>query len=141
MRKINKIIIHCTAGNINNTARDIVYFHTGPKSKGCKGWKAPGYHFFIDKNGNVTQIWPLEKISNGVIGHNADSINIVYAGGVDQKDFKTPMDTRTPAQKATLVKLLKELRPQFPDAKIYGHRDFAAKPCPCFDAKEEYKDI
>lgn len=141
MRTINKIIVHCTAGNINNSAQDIVWFHTGPKSKGCKGWSAPGYHFFIDKDGNITQIWPLEKISNGVVGHNRDSINIVYAGGVDQDTFKIPMDTRTHAQKVALVKLLKSLRKIYPSAKIYGHRDFAAKPCPCFDAKTEYKDI
>ena len=37
--------------------------------------------------------------------------------------------------------LLKELKQRYPVAKIYGHRDFARKACPSFDAKEEYKNI
>ena len=52
-----------------------------------------------------------------------------------------PKDTRTAAQKAALLKLLKELKQRYPIAKIYGHRDFARKACPSFDAKEEYKNI
>lgn len=87
MRKINKIIVHCSAGNINNTAADIVRFHTGPVSKGGRGWKSPGYHFFIEKDGTVVQLVPVEKISNGVVGHNSDSINVCYAGGVDQESW------------------------------------------------------
>lgn len=136
MRTINKLIVHCTAGNMNNSAQDIVNYHM----KVLK-WSRPGYHFFIDKDGNVNQLIPLDRISNGVKGHNADSINIVYAGGVDQETFKIPMDTRTPAQKVALRKLLTNLRSQFPRAKIYGHRDFANKSCPSFDAKTEYADI
>ena len=50
-------------------------------------------------------------------------------------------DTRTPAQKAALLKLLKELKRKYPNAKIYGHRDFANKPCPSFDAKTEYSSL
>ena len=37
-----------------------------------------------------------------------------------------------------LVDLLKE---RFPKAMIYGHRDFARKACPCFDAAKEYAFI
>lgn len=140
MRSINKIIVHCSAGSINTKAADIVYFHTGPKAKGCNGWKTPGYHFFIEKDGNVVQLVPVEKISNGVVGHNSDSINVCYAGGVDQQTFKIPMDTRTPEQKAALLALLKKLKAQF-QCPIYGHRDFATKACPSFDAKSEYKDL
>ena len=37
--------------------------------------------------------------------------------------------------------LLRRLREKYPNAKIYGHRDFAAKACPSFDAKREYADL
>ena len=60
-------------------------------------------------------------------------------GGCDAN--MKPKDTRTAAQKAALLKLLKELKQRYPVAKIYGHRDFARKACPSFDAKEEYKNI
>jgi N-acetylmuramoyl-L-alanine amidase len=55
--------------------------------------------------------------------------------------MKETKDTRTPAQKEALLRLLKELRAEYPAAKIYGHCDFANKACPCFDAKKEYANI
>lgn len=143
MRKINKIVVHCTAGNQSNTAKDVVHFHTGPKSRGCLGWSRPGYHYIIEADGKIVNTWPEESYSNGVKGHNADSINVCYIGGVDLSKPKPwpPIDNRTPAQKESLLKLLRLLKSKYPTATIYGHRDFAAKPCPCFDAKTEYKDI
>lgn len=54
-----------------------------------------------------------------------------------------PKDTRTPEQKKSLLKLLKELKKLYPNAEILGHRDFpnVKKACPSFDAKEEYKNL
>ena len=50
-------------------------------------------------------------------------------------------DTRTPAQKAALVALLRSLKADYPDAKILGHRELpnVHKDCPCFSCKE-YRD-
>ena len=50
-------------------------------------------------------------------------------------------DTRTPEQIATMLELLRLLKKIYPEAKIHGHRDFAAKACPSFDATDEYKNI
>jgi N-acetylmuramoyl-L-alanine amidase len=47
---------------------------------------------------------------------------VVYVGGC-AKDGKTPKDTRTPEQKMALAKILEELHNQFPDARLYGHRE------------------
>ena len=44
-------------------------------------------------------------------------------------------------QIAALRSLLARLKKEYPTAKIYGHRDFAAKACPSFDAKTEYSDL
>ena len=56
-------------------------------------------------------------------------------------DGKTAKDTRTPEQRKALLLLLRRLRAKYPNAKIYGHRDFAAKACPSFDATQEYADL
>ena len=56
-------------------------------------------------------------------------------------DNKSAKDTRTDAQKVALKKTLCALRTMYPKAKIHGHRDFAAKACPSFDATTEYKNI
>ena len=157
MRVINKIVIHCTAGNQRQKAKDVVYFHTGPVAKGCKGWRAPGYHYIVEADGTIVNTWPEDKISNGVKGHNANIINVCWVGGLDLTKPKPypSIDNRTPAQKASLVKLLRQLKKRYPGAQIVGHRDFSEdknhngiidpweriKDCPCFDAIPEYANL
>lgn len=142
MRKIDKIIVHCTAGNQSNTAADIVRYHTSPKSRGGNGWKVAGYHYIIEASGKIVNTVPEETVSNGCYGQNSHAINVCYVGGVDLNDRKLPpLDNRTPEQKKSLLSLLKALRKKYPEAKIYGHRDFAKKACPSFDAKTEYAGL
>ena len=141
MRKIDKIVIHCSAGSQKNTAADIVRFHTLRAPKGM-GWKTPGYHYIIEADGTIVAVVPEDQISNGVKGQNSYAINVCYIGGVDLtrkvNDQFAPLDNRTDAQKAAMVRLLQELRGHYPKARIYGHRDFAPKACPSFDARMEY---
>ena len=136
MRKITEIIIHCsdTPDGRNDKAADIDRWHK------AKGWQGIGYHYVIDLDGTIEPARDIEKAGAHCTGHNANSIGIVYIGG-RCKDTCAPKDTRTDEQKASLLLLLKYLRAKYKDAKIYGHRDFAQKACPCFDAKEEYKDL
>lgn len=156
MRQIKYIVVHCTAGSQAQKATDVVRFHTGPKDKGGLGWKAPGYHYVVEADGNVVNTWPEEKISNGVKGYNSYCINVCWVGGVElTKPSHSAIDNRTIAQKHALIALLKELKKQYPDAQIRGHRDFSddkngngvidpwerIKECPCFDAITEYSFI
>ncbi|MBQ9230749.1 MAG: N-acetylmuramoyl-L-alanine amidase [Prevotella sp.] len=73
--------------------------------------------------------------------YNAHSIGVCYEGGLDEKGH--PADTRTKAQKFTLLALLTSLKADYPEAKILGHRDlpWVKKECPCFNAQVEYKDL
>ena len=136
MRNINYIAIHCTATQPESSIASIQNYW-----KNNLGWKNPGYHYIIDRFGNVVNLLPIELVSNGVQGYNSQTINISYVGGIDKSG--KPKDTRTEAQKQTILKLLKELRVKFPKAKIQGHRDFpnVKKACPSFDAKKEYSLI
>jgi N-acetylmuramoyl-L-alanine amidase len=128
MRTINNIVLHCTATPQTTTIQSIQRHW-----KEVNGWKSPGYHYIILPNGQAFNLQPIEKPSNGVAGHNADSIHISYIGGVD-KNMKA-IDNRTDAQKQTQIRLIKELKAKFPNAKVLGHRDFAGvtKSCPSFD--------
>lgn len=149
MRKINRIFIHCSAG-----FGGVSSMRSHWKSM---GWKNDGYHIVINLDGSIEYLNDFSVITNGVKGFNSKSIHICYVGGV-QKDSKgvwKGFDTRTPEQKESLLKVLKELRPCYPDAEILGHRDASPdmngngiiesfewiRECPSFDAKNEYKNI
>lgn len=128
--------MHCTATAQTATVENIQKYW-----REHLGWQMPGYHFIIKPNGEIVHLLDIEKVSNGVKGFNSETINISYIGGVDAKN--NPKDTRTDAQKASLLKLLKELKIKFTKAVIQGHKDFpkVKKACPSFDAKTEYKNI
>lgn len=136
MRNIKYIVIHCTATQPNVSTSSILNYW-----KNVLKWKSVGYHRLIDADGTITELSDYDKSTNGVKGHNFESINFSYKGGVDEKG--NPKDTRTPEQKESLLKLIKEARKIYPKAIIQGHRDFpkVAKACPSFDAKNEYKNL
>ena len=136
MRNIDKIIIHCSATpeGKNFTVKQIDACHRQ------RGFNGIGYHFVIYLDGSIHVGRALAKAGAHCKGYNAHSIGVCYIGGV-AADGKTPKDTRTDAQKESLVKLITELRQQFPNASVHGHREFANKACPCFDARKEYKDL
>lgn len=136
MRKINEIIVHCAATpeGKNFKAADIDRWHRERKMK------CIGYHYVVDLDGTVEPGRPESEIGAHCLGHNQNSIGVCYVGGL-AADGKTPKDTRTAVQKEALFALLKKLRAKYPKASIHGHRDFAAKACPSFDATREYKNI
>lgn len=136
MRKITKLIVHCTATpeGRDATVADVNKWHKD------KGYDMIGYHYLIDLKGNILKGRNEEQIGAHTIGSNFDSIGIAYVGGMD-KEMKKAKDTRTVEQKNSLLLLLKELKQKYPLSQIYGHRNFAKKDCPSFDAKKEYKDL
>ena len=67
---------------------------------------------------------------------------ICYEGGLDERGL--PADTRTYAQRCTLLDLLRQLRRDYPSAHILGHYQlspYIRKACPCFDAEKEYAEL
>lgn len=135
-RNINELIVHCSATPEGKsfTTDDIKKWHL------ARGFSDIGYHYVIYLDGSVHAGRPTDKIGAHCTNHNSHSIGICYIGGV-AKDGKTPKDTRTEAQKKSLIKLLKDLLVLYPKASIHGHRDFANKACPSFDATKEYSNI
>ena len=131
MRRINKIIIHCSATKANHdiTVRDIKRWHL------ANGWNDTGYHYFIRLDGTIEDGRPIEKAGAHTKGHNGDSIGICYAGGVAENG--TPLDTRTPKQKNALRALVELIKESEPHATVHGHNEFSNKACPSFNVKTE----
>ena len=144
MRKINLIVIHCSATREDRTltAFDLDLLHRR------RGFNGTGYHYYIRKDGTVVLTRPIERIGAHAKGFNVDSIGICYEGGLDRRG--RPADTRTLEQCMSLYLLVKELGQRFPDCRVCGHRDLSPdlngngeiepeewiKACPCFEVKE-----
>tara|TARA_R110000744_G_scaffold366990_1_gene476315 strand:- start:104 stop:508 length:405 start_codon:yes stop_codon:yes gene_type:complete len=132
MRKIKKVIIHCSAtpeGRDVKTAT-IRDWHL------AKGWSDIGYHYVIELDGSVNVGRHTDRIGAHTIGENRGSIGICYVGGMDA-NMENPKDTRTDEQKEGLVCLINDLKEQFKSITIHGHSEFSAKACPSFNVNQE----
>lgn len=132
MRKIDEIIVHCSATPRGREvkAADIDHWHRG------RGFRCIGYHYVVGLDGRIERGRPESETGAHCKGHNARSIGVCYVGGLST-DGKVALDTRTDEQRVALTQLIMELKERYPGARVYGHRDFANKECPCFDARRE----
>lgn len=140
MRTLKKIVLHCSATQEGRdySAATIRKWHTDPP----RNWSDIGYHYVIrnDEHGTIELGRDVQRSGAHVKGENADSIGIVYIGGVD-KDMKAK-DTMTDVQEASFRKLVASLRMVFGDLKLYGHNDFTdKKACPSFKVSEKFKEL
>ena len=137
-REVNLLIVHCTATRCN---KDFPV-STLRASHKARGFADIGYHFYITRDGETHPCRPVHQIGAHATGWNDKSIGICYEGGLDENGRIA--DTRTYAQKCALLDLLRQLKTDYPKAKILGHYQLSEnvrKACPCFDAATEYSQL
>ena len=132
---VRYIIVHCSATRENQdyTAEQLKRDHL------ARGFIDVGYHFYIRRDGTVTSHRRLNEVGAHCRPFNRCSIGVCYEGGLDSQG--RPKDTRTLKQRSALVKLLTDLKKQFPKALISGHNEMPGavpKACPCFVASKEF---
>lgn len=140
MRKIKKIIIHCSASENENqdSAQAVRQLHTDPvevshiwgnyKTTG-KGWRDIGYHFYIRKNGLIEKGRELAEVGAHCQGQNRDSVGVCLGGDKNftQEQFK--------AARELLFFLCRTL--ELGNDQIFGHCHFNnKKSCPNFDVSK-----
>lgn len=130
-RKIDKIIVHCTATPEGRrvTVDEIRHWHRQ------RGFRTIGYHYVVYLDGSVHAGRREDETGAHCLGHNAGSIGVCYVGGLDKKTY-LPKDTRTEERRQALRELVESLKAKYPGATVHGHREFAAKACPCFDISD-----
>ena len=136
MRKIDLIVIHCSATRCNRP-----YPVTALISDHDKRFGFTGYHYYITRDGKTYQTRHEQLVGAHAVGYNRHSIGVCYEGGYNARG--QPADTRTEAQKASMRRLLKDLMKRFPAAEVLGHRDLPGvhKDCPCYDVKADMKKL
>ena len=133
---VRLLVVHCVANRCNRPFSTETLIACGKKKFGqCS------YHYYVRRNGDIIPL--LHETVRGVHARNYNhcSLGIVYEGGLDEKG--RPADTRTEMQKVSLLSLLKDLRAEYPDARIVGHNELPGvrKACPCFSCKTEYAEL
>ena len=136
MRRIDLIVVHCSA-----TREDRRYRVTTLIADHARRFGFTGYHYYITRGGWVYQTRHEQLVGAHAKGYNSHSLGVCYEGGLNTKG--EPADTRTPRQKRALLRLLKRLKLEHPQARIVGHRDLPGvhKACPCFDATAAYQGL
>lgn len=131
-RPINTIWIHCAATieGKDYTVADIRSWHK------ARGWSDIGYHYVVYRDGSIHLGRPVGQVGSHVANHNTGSIGLVYVGGV-AKDGKTPKDTRTQAQRSSLLWLTQRLAQKHDVKRVRGHNEVAAKACPSFTVAKD----
>jgi N-acetylmuramoyl-L-alanine amidase len=131
MRKINKIILHCSA---TVEGRDFDKYDID-KWHRAKGWRGIGYHYVIKLDGTIERGRALDRTGAHTRGFNKGSIGICYIGGLGED--RKAKDTRTPEQVIAIRELVGELLTKFNEATVRGHYEFSSKSCPCFNVRTE----
>lgn len=142
MRKINKIIIHCsyTPPDMDIGAAEIRDWHVNERN-----WSDIGYHQVCRRNGLWEAGRPQERVGAHVRGHNVDSIGLCLVGGkkAGGKGGGRMECNFTPQQWSALEWMTRKLLIQYDISytAVYGHNDFASKTCPTFDVKAWAKGL
>lgn len=121
----DKIIVHHTASGGMYPQFAAVNRHHAHRdfARGEIGWYV-GYHYFIEKTGEVIQARREEEQGQHTTGENQTSIGICLAGNFD-------IEYPTAAQVAALTPLIDQIiaRHHISPRAIYPHRLFANKSC------------
>lgn len=100
------------------------------------------YHHIVELDGN--DHCSLADVVKGahVGGRNNGNIGICYVGGCDEH-MHGAKDTRTPAQKATLERLVRTYIQRYPSIYIRGHNEWpdVRKDCPSFSVRAWLKEL
>ena len=165
MRKINRIILHCSATKEgkNFQIEDVRNWHIWPKD-----YFEDGQYKYTKYKGKVYQNRKLlpEEV-RGLHGNGWSDIGYHYVilldgtvkegkkeqqRGAHTKGYNkdsigicyiggldengNPKDTRTPEQKDSMIKLLVKLKQKYMDAELCGHYQFSSKACPSFKIED-----
>ena len=129
------LVLHCSASRCNQDY-SVEQLRRDHKAR---GFYDIGYHFYIRKDGTMTQHRKLLEVGAHARPYNRCSIGICYEGGLDEQG--KPCNTLNSLQFERIKELLVVLKRLFPKAEIVGHRDLpgtSPKECPCFEAKEVF---
>lgn len=117
-RGTSYVVVHHAAAD-SCTIEDVHRWHLE------RGWAGCGYHYFVNKRGEIYRGRPEDAVGAHCVGYNDDSIGICLEG-----NFDTGTNVPTGPQLRALVELLRYLKQKYPGVRIVRHKDLAETSCP-----------
>lgn len=114
--KTTRIILHHAAAT-SCTVEDIDRWHKD------NGWTCIGYHFFVNKKGEVYRGRKENTVGAHAGDNNTDSIGVCAEGNFEK-------ETMPEVQKEALKELVAYLKDKYGISKVQGHKDVNATACP-----------
>ena len=144
-----KVCIHCSATkeNARFTFEQCKQMHITKNN-----WSDIGYNIYIERDGTIHLGRNFGDTLAHAKGHNTGFLAICYEGGLDK--YGNPKDTRTDAQKQSLIVCKLFIEKIYHVEEWLGHRDLSPdinhdgvitqdewlKSCPCFDVRSEFNE-
>ncbi len=127
-RRVTRVFLHCSAWDDPMVGKDLVAeirrWHRE------RGWNDIGYHFVVDRLGEVMTGRDLEKTPAAQYGHNRGTIAICVHG------LTFPDKWHLGAQAGAVVSLAGTINTAFHGiVGWWGHNEVSDKACPVFDHK------
>ena len=128
-RAVDRVFLHCSASDVaaHDNIEQIRKWHVDDN-----GWSDVGYHYFVNKAGEIFNGRPIGKTPAAQGGHNTGTIAICLSG-LKESNF-------TDAQFTTLKAMCRTINQAYGgQVTFHGHREVAAKACPVYDYKKILK--
>ena len=114
--KTEMIVLHHAAAK-SCTTQEVHKWHIN------RGWCGIGYHYFINRSGQIFRGRPEDTVGAHATGHNSKSIGVCFEG-----DYT--LQTMPIAQLEAGKELVAYLKDKYKITKVVGHRDLMATSCP-----------
>ena len=111
------VVLHHTA--TRQATVDSIHRH----HRDVNGWLGFGYHFFINRGGNVFNGRPLNSEGAHTLGYNHTSIGVCFEG-----DFESMHMTQEQVDAG--IELVRYIRNLYPETRIARHKDLNNSSCP-----------
>ena len=115
MRELKEIIIHCTATRakwyedrpVAEAVKELTRWHVEDN-----GWSDCGYHFAINRSGELGEARPLSRTGAHCRGRNKSSVGVTILGGRGGQQDDEFLENFTEAQDLSLRELIADLTRQ-----------------------------
>ena len=111
IKHVRRLVIHHSAGPRSQTTEQIRDYHVRVNK-----WADIGYHYVIEGDGSLHIGRPMPAMGAHARGINSESVGVCVVG-----DNTRDGQGWTPAQVATLRKVVDAYRRHFPEIDIVGH--------------------